>query len=349
MLTIAYPVPYTPATENSYTRTAILPPAVACPRYPILNFVSQLGDGYNCQSCTQKPYFRSFERGDIIPIQVNLPDRLNGNTTAFGANASTANPQVGWRVTGAGSAWYVRAEIYDAATGLAVVGYDVVDAFCSDWWVGYSDRVGSVQTLFIDTAMLPNSLTTWYIRIAVRSSATAGNFAEFAQIFSEPYCLAPSCRNSVLLTSTYVTIDCEGRDYRQPELAIFGAAQSLKAVRNPFNAGNPVGYIPTPFFISERYLGSVASESFNNEKKEDDLGNVRSYTRVDTYRFIISEMLPPYAARMLALGLFGSSFSIDGEEYQDATQVAKNVLAGLAFLPNVELTKRCQINNNSCN
>lgn len=347
-LRITYPVVYTPATENSFTRSAVLPPTVACLRYPILNFISQLGDSYNCQRCTSIPFFRSFERGDIIPIQVNLPDLLNGSSAIFGPNASTANPQVGWKITGAASAWYVRAEIYDATTNLPVAGLDVVDAFCSDYWVGYSNLVGSVQTLYIDTNLLPVGLASWYIRIAVRNDPTPAVFTEAVEIFSEPYCLANPCENNVLVTSTYTTIDCDNRDFRTPELALFGTAQPLKAVHTPFNATNPVGYTPTPFSIAERYQGSVSSENFATEKELDDLGNVRRYTRIDTYRLVLSQLLPPYAARMLANALFGSEFYVDGERYQDSTEVAKNILEGLAFLPQIELTKRCEVNNNSC-
>lgn len=348
-LIISYPVSYTPQTEASFTRTAIVPPRVACLRYPALNFVSQLGDRYNCQRCTTRPYFRPFEVGDIIPIQVNLPDLLNGNSAVFGPNASTANPNIGWRQTDlVNNFWYVKAEIYDATTDFPVPGFGLVNAFCSDWWVGYSNLVGSVQTLFIDTSLLPINLTSWYVRIAVRNVATAGVFTEATSIVSEPYCLANSCKNNVLIRSEYLTTDCENRDYRTPEPALFGQAQVLKYVHTPFNASNPLGYAATAFYISERYGGSVAAESFDGEKERDDLDNVRRFTRIETYRLIINEMLPPYAAKMLAIALQGSSFTVDNEHYNEATGVSKNVLEGLAFLPNIELTKRCQVNNNSC-
>jgi len=205
-----------------------------------------------------------------------------------------------------------------------------------------------VQTLFIDTAMLPVNLTSWYVRISVRDASAAGVFTVEASIVSEPYCLANSCKNNVLVKSEYLTTDCENRDYRTPEPALFGQAQVLKYVHTPFNASNPLGYAATAFYISERYGGSVAADSFDAEKERDDLDNVRRFTRIETYRLIINEMLPPYAAKMLAIALQGSSFTVDNEQYYEATSVSKNVLDGLAFLPNIELTKRCQINNNSC-
>jgi hypothetical protein len=333
-LIINYPVPYTPATEQSFTRFAEVPPFVSCPQYPILNFTSSLGQQWNCQLCAHQPYFSLYEFGDIIPLQFNLPDVRNA--AFFG---SIAQPNIGWRQTDLlNNFWYIRAEIYDGSTTSPTLIYSLVDQFCSDWWVGYSNLVGSVQTLFIDTAMLPLGTTTFRVKIVTIDAAGADDIT----IWSEPFCVGAGCSETLIVSGEYATKDCYNRDYREPNTT------TLKWVHTPFNASNPVGYVPTRFYTSWRYSGVVVSDSFASENELNDLDRVVRSKSIETYRLILSEAIPPYVARILAATLQGSRFAVDGITYNTATQVSKNILGTLAFLPNIELTKTCQINNNQC-
>lgn len=329
---IPYPVTYTPATENSYTRLLDLPPRVSCPRYPTLNFTSSLAQQWNCQRCKIQPYFSLFEVGDIIPIQLNLPDKRNHLL------GSITQPNVGWQqIDLVNPFWYIKAELYDGSTTSPTLILSRADLFCSDWWVGYSELVGSVQTLFVDTSLFPIGTTTFRIKITTIDAA----LAEDIVLWSEPFCVARDCKASVVVSGNYPTIDCENRDYRDPDL--------LNFVHTPFNGSNPLGYEPTQFYTSWRYQGVVVPISFGAEKTFNDLDKVVRQKAIKTDRFILSEILPPYAAQILAATLQGSEFYIDNVQYDTASDVSKNIEEGKGFLPSIDLTKTCQINNNKCN
>ena len=329
---IPYPVVYAPATENSYTLLLDLPPRVSCPRYPTLNFTDSLAQQWNCQKCKIQPYFSLFQVGDIIPIQLNLPDRRNNLL------GSITRPNVGWQQLDLiNPFWYIKAELYDGSTTSPTLILSRADLFCSDWWVGYSELVGSVQTLFVDTSLFPIGTTTFRIKITTIDST----FSNDIVLWSEPFCVARDCKNSVVVSGNYRTVDCENRDYRTPDL--------LNFIHTPFNGSNPIDYIPTPFYTSWRYQGIVTPLSFGAEKTLNDLDKVIRQKSIDTYRLTLSEILPPYAAKILAATLRGSEFYIDNVQYDTASDVSKNIDEGLGFLPSIDLTRTCQINNNKCN
>ena len=329
---IFYPVVYAPAVENSYTQLLDLPPRVSCPRYPVLNFTSSLAQQWNCQKCTIQPYFSQFQVGDIIPIQLNLPDKRNN--FLFGTDV----PNLGWQQADlVNPFWYIKAELYNGSTTAPALILSRADLFCSDWWVGYSDRVGSVQTLFVDTSLFPIGTTTFRIKITTINNA----FADDIVLWSEPFCVANDCKNTVVVSGTYASVDCENRDYRDPDL--------LNFIHTPFNGSNPLGYLPTPFYTSWRFHGLVSKQSFGAEKILNDLDKVVSAKSSQIDRLTLSEILPPYAAEILATTLQGGEFYIDNEQYNTASDVNKNINKGLGFLPSIDLTKTCNISNRKCN
>jgi len=333
-LLIPYPVIYSPQTEDSFTRILTLPPRVACPQYPILNFTNTLGEQWNCQRCIHHPYFGLYEYGDKIPLQLNLPDDVNG--ILFSPN-SVSQPSVGWKQVGGGAAWYIRAELYDGSSTSPTLIYSFVDQFCSDWWVGYSELVGSIQTLIIDTSLFPLGTDTFRLKIVTVDQLGADKIT----LWSEPFCIGNGCNTNVKIEATYATIDCYNRDYRNPADLVF--------VHTPFNATNPIGYSPTPFYASWRFLGEVAAQVFAAEKTLNDNNKVIRTEATSTYRLIIAQSLPVYAAQILAALLQADEFSVDGISYDTASDISKNVEKGKGFLPSIDLTKSCKINNNKCN
>lgn len=338
-LTVTYPIIYAPAVENSFTRVVDLPPFVACPRYPILNFTSTRGQQWNCQKCTISPYFGLYEVGDKIPIQLNLPDARNGIISGTG---DVSNPLIGWRQSDLSNPfWYVKAEIYDGSTVAPTLIYSLVDQFCSDWWVGYSNLVGSVQTLIIDTSLLPLGVTMFRVKVTTVNPLLADEIV----VWSEPFCTNKHCTTNVKLEGSYSTIDCYNRDYRQP---VAGATSKFKYIHTLANATNPVGYIPTPFYSSWRVRGEVVQTGFGAEKTLNDLGKVVKFKRIETSQLVVAEMMPPYAAQIISSILQADQFTVDGVQYDDATDVSKNEDAGREFFPSIELIKNCSVNNNAC-
>jgi len=169
-ISVNYNVPYAPALHPSAFRSLFCPPVVSCPRYPVLNFVSLETDRWNCNLCgADMPYVSLFNAGDIIPMQFNLTDVRNINQIT-----GTLQPQIGWRQTDLINAfWYVRAEVYDIADCNTPV-FSLVDDFCSDWWVGYSDKIGAIQTLFVDTSLIVAAgLDAFIIKIVTINDAPA--------------------------------------------------------------------------------------------------------------------------------------------------------------------------------
>jgi len=334
LTTIIYPVSYSPATENSFSRLAYLPPRVACPRYPILNFTASLGAQWNCQRCVHHPYFGLFERGDKIPIQLNLPDERNG---ILFTPSDITTPNIGWRQADlVNNFWYIRAEIYDGSTVSPTLIYSLVDDFCSDWWVGYSDLVGSIQTLIIDTNLLPINVETFRIKIVTIDAA--GN--DSITLWSEPFC-SSSCSDSVLVQGAYSTTDCYNRDYRNPT-----GGNGIYAIKVPFVLPAPNSL--TAFYSSWRFIGEVYANGHNSEQTLNDNNVVIRNRITQSFRLELGELIPPYAAQILAASLQSGSFTIDGESYDTAGDVLKNIDTSKAFLPAIDLTRVCEINNQKC-
>lgn len=332
---IVYPVVYAPATEQSYSRLLDLPPRVACPTYPILNFTSSLGLQWNCQKCVHHPYFGQYQRGDKIPLQLNLRDDRNG---ILFPPSTVTNPQIGWRQTDLiNNFWYVRAELYDGNTAAPALIYSLVDDFCSDWWVGYSDLVGSIQTLIIDTSLFPLNLDSFRVKIVTIDAA--GN--DVITLWSEPFCINDNCRNSVLIQGAYSGVDCFNRDYRNPT-----GANGITAIKTPFVV--PALDSLTPFYSSWRYSAEVVATGFTSEQTLNDNNKVIRSRNIETFSLVLSELLPPYSAQILAAMLQSGSFTIDGISYDTAGDVLKNIDISKAFLPRVDLTRICEINNQKC-
>lgn len=329
-LTVNYPLTYAPASHPSAFRLLQCPPIVTCPRYPSLNFVSEPSDKWNCNLCgSDAPYVSLYETGDIIPMQFNLPDIRNINNLG-----GTLQPSVGWRQSDLSNVfWYVKAEVYSLTDCVTPV-FTLVDDFCSDWWVGYSDKVGSIQTLFVDTSIIAAAgLAGFYLKITTVNNLLAPNIV----LYSEPF-FEVSCQTTQLLQAEYSTIDCENRDYRNPASA---AVQGLKV---PFVI--PAADSLTPFYASWRFEGTFKATGNSSESTFNDNDIVTNQRITDTYELALFP-IAAYAFDILKAIIRGSTVTIDGVEYTNFGDISQN-LEGRGFLPIISCETICKINNLGC-
>lgn len=333
------PLTYTPASDPSYFRFEVLPPIVECPRYPTLNFVDSRARSWNCQPfCgADSHYFSLYKVGDIIPIQLNLPDVRNIN------NTGTRRPQVGWRQSDLiNNFWYVRAEIYDYADCTTPL-FSLVDDFCTDWWVGYSDRVGAIQTLFIDSSLLGVSEGFLLKIVTINDSLT-----DEITLWSEPFLRIDKkadCKGTVLVQSTYNTIDCENRDYRKPnnDYTIDGA--SIYAIKTPFSA---TGADLPAFYSSWRYEAEVIETGNGSEQTLNDNDIIIRQKVIRNYELQFTRPIPPYAYDILTAQLRGASVQIDGDEFVNFGDINKELEGSRMFIPNIPMESICDLKNLRC-
>jgi len=261
-------------------------------------------------------------------MQFNLPDLRNIS------NSGTTQPQIGWRQLDLLNAfWYVKAEVFSLTDCVTPV-FSLVDEFCSDWWVGYSDKVGSIQTLFVDTSILSSvGLEGFYMKITTINNSLAQDVV----LYSEPFILA-TCKSTLLIQSEYATTDCENRDYRNP------TSDAVRGLKTPFVF--PLAGSLTPFYASWRFEGTFKAIGNSSEATINDNDIVTSQKVTDTYEASFFP-IPPYAFQILKAIVRGSNVLIDGDDYIDFGDINQN-LDGNGFLPVVTCAKICKINNLSC-
>jgi hypothetical protein len=275
------------------------------------------------------PYVSLFDAGDIIPLQFNLPDVRNINQSN-----GTLRPQIGWRQSDLiNTFYYVRAEIYSLDDCDTPV-FELVEDFCTDYWVGYSDKIGSIQTLFIDTSLIVAAgLDGFFVKIVTINDTPTDEIT----LWSEPFILS-GCKNTVLMQSTYPILDCVPRDYRNPTDA---TVQGLKV---PFVA--PAADSLTPFYASWRFEGQMRVVGNSSEQTLNDNNVLISQTITDTFELALFP-IAPYAFEILKAIVRGEKVVIDGEEYINFGDISNN-LEGRNFLPVLSFEKICEINNLSC-
>jgi hypothetical protein len=322
-------VPYAPATELSYYRDVPLPIIADCPEYPAPLFVSSLADTWNCNKGCDKSYFQLYKRGDIIPLQIALPDQKNTNVQI---------PTVGWRTTDlVNTNWYIKAELFTELDCVTPV-FTLVEQFCKDWWVTYSDRFGSLQTLFIDTSLLPINQNWFRLKITTVDAAGIEKITIWSELFKEV-----TCEPTVLLESSYNSVDCLKRHYGAPRF-VFDTTVHIAVA----NGGNPPNYQALAFYNSLRFNGSIDLEDMGAEQKLNDLNRVLSQKEIDNFLIRIGDLLPPYAAILLNNLVRGTSVFIDNVEYVNFGNITRNLESGRMFLPKITCQQICNINNISC-
>lgn len=331
---------YTPQSDPSYFRFAPLPAIVECPRYPTLNFVSSRAEYWNCNPFCGAglPYFSLYKFGDIIPLQVNLPDVRNIN------NTGTSRPQIGWRQTEdpLNNFWYVRAEIYNLEDCTTPI-FSLVDDFCTDWWVGFSDKVGSVQTLFIDTSTI--AVPEGFI---VKITTVKDDLTDNITLWSEPFLRTDrkaNCNETIILEGQYLSTDCENRDYRNPENDYTVTGAPLYAIKEPFVA---TGQTLTPFVAKWRFEANVTEQGNNGSIELNDNDIAIRQKIVRNYNLDFLSPIPPYAYNVATAILRAGTVTIDGTIYTTIGDINKDTESGKMFIPSVPLELACDLKNLRC-
>lgn len=323
-LTIVWPVPYNPQTEVSFSRLDELPKITTCLEdFNVPPFIgANLSSGWNCTKCLGEPLYLSlFERGDIIPIQAYLGDP--------NANPNPTQPTIGFLDSGSGAVpgidYYVKAELYDY--DCTTVLFDEVDSFASDYWVGFSTRTGSIQTIFIDTSLIPINLQIFRLKLTTYNPSGTPVRESWTEVFREVKCDEPT----VLIQATHPRVDCLKHEYLEPV-----------ANYNAIGAGTP-----PPFYLSWRYAGDLIAQGHTQEKELND----NEQTLQNRVRKLFELQLfpiPPYAEDILSALITGGRVTIDGEVYEEFGDIAKNLDRGRMFIPNIPCTQICDIDNFTC-
>lgn len=335
---LIYPLPNVPTTDPAYSNYAICPPVVECPRYPALNFVDTRADTWNCIGfCgADSDYYSLYKVGDVIPLQLNLPDVRNIN------NIGTRRPQIGWRQTDLiNPFYYVSCDVFDLNDCTTPI-LELVDQFCTDWWCGYSDAFGSLQTLFVDTGQI--SVPEGFI---LRVTTWDDLLNQRIVVWSEPFMRIDkraSCEATVLIQSRYPSVDCENRDYRKPENDYSLTGAPLYAVKIPFIEGISL----THFYTSWRYEGEVLEQGNSSEQTFNDNDVLVQQKIIRQYNFETTAKLPPYAYDILTAQMRGVSVTIDNVEYTNVGDITKEIEGGKMFMPSVPLERVCNLNNLRC-
>ena len=312
MPTIVFPVTYAPAVEVSFNRLLQVPPIVTCPVFNIPPWIGpNLELGWNCQRCGSDGLFlNAWRTGDIIPMQIAAGDP---------ANTDPINPVIGFKDSGtgivAGVDFYVRLELYD--TDCVTVLSDDADDFCSDYWVGFSDKVGPIQTFFLDTSLpIYTTLSGDMFRLKLSTYNFIGSLISetWTEVFRKEECLP-----TVRFQSQHKNTDCLQHQYQLPTTAIVGPTV-------------PPAGSPTPFFMAWRWRGELIETGTTSERVENDNNDLLSVKQRRLFQ-IVFRNIPPYSKRIFDAIKSVSDVQIQRgddtfEVYQELGDVAKNIESG---------------------
>jgi hypothetical protein len=317
-----YTLPNAPFSFRSRTVTGALPLIVQCPSTQMPPFsATSLGGLWNCERCGLEPEYRTpWRRGDIIPLQLNLRDLRNNNAYAQGWRDSV-NTTLG--------GWYIQAQIL--AGDCTTVVYNFVDQFCADWWVARSNIFGDIQTLFIDTNLMPVGLEVFQVKISLRA-ATGNTIIE--TYYTELFELA-QCEDTILVEAYEPVQDCLMHDYRVPTQFVHTFA----------NANNPLGYIPTAYWNAWRYYGEITSTGYRNDVTENDNGFRIKSRLIDVFALRLTRPITPYIAQILAAQTRAERTLVDGERYINFGDFDQGQPVGRMFLSEIEAQKICDSNS----
>lgn len=303
----------------SYAQFNILPPFVECSNVHPPAFQTTVGNLWNCRTeCVPKRFNIPFVKGDIIPLQFQLQDK--GNTTI-------ATPTKGWKCSPDAGNYYIKAELI--GDDCETVYSDNANAFCADWWVSFDQRFGSIQTLFVDTGLLPVGLDIFQVKIVTYDTMMQPVQTLYSETFQEVI-----CKESHLLTGYYATVDSLQNRYQVPTSYYHSATP-------------PTGYAPTSYFSQHRVVANFFAESYATETELNDNDKVLSRKVIDTHRLVGMEHLPPYYAKIVANITQADTVQINGGEYKNVSAIERNNNS-VMFLLDITAEKVVNISNRNC-
>lgn len=256
---------------------------VTCEEKPPIGFTYSIEQQHNCNlSCASVQYMNLYKVGDILPFQFNMQwHRID--------DSSTNNQLIGWHQQGDNDFDYAfKAELYGIDCDTPI--YTLVNDFTSDYWSGFSNITGSVQTLFVDTAKFPD-LYQFRLRISSVEKVRIDDedvLQEVEVYWSEPFVKADPCIETVFIQSWYESIDNDiyfNHDYRDVD------GVNIKAVKLPLT---PITGV-TPYYNARRYQGVMLMTSMPRENTTNDNEDLIKTNLSYMWNFRGS-VLPMYAA-----------------------------------------------------
>lgn len=316
MATIIYPVSYIAADARSYSFRAQLPIKYECPIIPP-GFNSDANSLWNCNRCgSAREFYQPYERGDVIPFQTTFDDNYNNPIDTLTAGIRGLISSVNY---------YVEIELLD---GDGVLISNIADDFCSDYWVGYDAEIGSIQTWFLNTGLLPSNLKCFSLKINYyKIDQTSGLSVLERVIYTEQFRENDTCRTTVAIQSSYANTDCDGLFYG--------------FVPNYLGTNNPAYYNFIRLFGSVDYIGET------EETETNDRGTILRQTIVENYK-IISGLVPEYYTRRISKTVRGNAIFVDNIEYKNFSFPDKPDEHRM-FEMDLSFDKECRIDNRKCN
>jgi len=316
MPTVIYPVIYAPVSGLTYSRRAAVPIRYACVSIPP-NYITERTDGWNCNLCGgAKAFYQPYVKGDIIPFQTQFADNYNMPASTLTAGIyGVAFP----------TDYYVKIELLDG-TGATVT--DVVEDFCTEYYVGHSLKTGSIQTWFVNTGLFPTDLTCWQLKITYYKIDQLTMLPAVERtIYSEQYKQVSDCENTVKIESSYPNYDCNGNFYGQ--------------------LTNTLGNSTRPFYNSLRVFGEVEYFGESVAETTNDRGVVISTVITNSYK-ILSGAVPPYYYQKISQAVRGNAVFVDGKQYFkfELTQKEDDLRM---FTLDIAFSTECRLDNKQCN
>ena len=257
---------------QTYGRTVCLPEIIDC--RPSCELIAKdCAQLFNCNlELGETPYCLKYEAGGSFDIQLRVIDEFNPDATI---------PAAGW-----GS--FIKAELLDSDG--VIISTDHT-AFASDYVVGYTEGVGSYQTIRIDFDLCEGLAGTCFsIKFRVFNVAL-----EETEVYcTETFTKLQDCEDLLYIESTYSYLDCCGNYY--------GIGESFIGSSN-FVYSNRIGIWAD--LLNE--TGGVEIESF---------GSIRTNTVVrDVKNVSLLEKIPYYLHKYIKNVLAGENIFVNSNEY----------------------------------
>lgn len=256
---------------NSYGRQVCLPSLVDC-RASCELIAKDCAQLFNCNlSNGETPYCINYEAGNTFDIQLRVIDEYNPDPTS---------PANGWGM-------FIKAELVDSDG--VVVSTDYA-AFSDEYVVGYTEGVGSYQTLrinFDDCESLAGTCFSIKFRVFDGASET--------EVFcTENFKKVIGCEPLLYVESIYSHLDCCGN--------YFGVGDAFTGSSN-FIYSNRIGISA----VLQNEAGSVEVENF---------GSIRTSTVIlDVKNVSLLEKIPFYLHQYIKNVLAGEEIFIDSNQY----------------------------------
>ena len=285
---------------KSYGKTVCMPDIIDC-RASCELIAKDCAQLFNCsleEGAT--PFCLKYETGGVFDIQLRLVDEFNPDPT---------NPASGWGL-------FVKAELLDVDG--VVVSSDYT-AFSNDYVVGYTEGVGSYQTIQIDFDKCENLAGTCFsIKFKVYDDVAAETDVYCTETFKK----LDDCEDLLYIESKYSFLDCCGNYY--------GLADSFVGSSN-FAYSNKIGI----WAVMQNEEGAVEVETS---------GTIRTTTTIrDQKNISLLEKIPFYLHKYIRNVFAGENlFFNDIEFLMDGFTPEINVGALPMFIYNFNIYTECE-------